>query len=193
MLGKLFQNSFKITCYVYSGNNRQKFPPLMSLPPWSRQVINTLMPKQNGFHFAEIFDFIVLYYKWDILIKISLKCVPKGPTNNIPSWDQTQQAPSHYLDQRWAQFADTYTCPSYLMSWKYINIMEWKTQNIFGQMCFPRVWQCIQRFQHAWNSSRKFNFLVVIQHQVFEVGKSRTVKMQSGCSLENILAIIQCM
>ena len=49
-------------------------------------IINTLRPKQNGRHFAEdIFKLIFLNENEWILIKISLKFVPKGQINNIPS------------------------------------------------------------------------------------------------------------
>ena len=47
---------------------------------------NTLRPRQNGRHFADdIFKCIFLNENVRILIKISLKVVPKGPINNIPS------------------------------------------------------------------------------------------------------------
>ena len=48
-------------------------------------AINTLRPRQNGRHFADdIFKCIFVNENVCILIKISLKFVPKGPINNIP-------------------------------------------------------------------------------------------------------------
>ena len=48
--------------------------------------VNTLRPRQNGRHFAEdIFKCILLNENVWIPNKISLKFVPKGPINNIPS------------------------------------------------------------------------------------------------------------
>ena len=48
--------------------------------------INTLRPSQNGRHFADdTFKRIFLNENVGILIKISLKFVPKGPINNIPA------------------------------------------------------------------------------------------------------------
>ena len=48
--------------------------------------LNTLRPRQNGRHFADdIFKCIFLNENVWILIKISLKFVPKGPINNIPA------------------------------------------------------------------------------------------------------------
>ena len=48
--------------------------------------VNTLRPKQNGPHFADdIFKCIFLNENAWILIKISLKFVPKGSINNIPA------------------------------------------------------------------------------------------------------------
>ena len=47
---------------------------------------NTLRPRQNGRHFADdIFKCIFLNEIAWIPIKISLKCVPQGPINNIPA------------------------------------------------------------------------------------------------------------
>ena len=47
---------------------------------------NSLRPRQNGRHFADdIFKCIFLNENVWIRIKISLKCVSKGPINNIPA------------------------------------------------------------------------------------------------------------
>ena len=49
-------------------------------------LINTLRQRQDGRHFADdIFKCIFLNENAWILIKISLKFIPKGPINNIPS------------------------------------------------------------------------------------------------------------
>ena len=51
-------------------------------------VLNTLRPRQNGCHFLDnIFKWIFLIENVWILfeIKISLKFVPRGPINNIPT------------------------------------------------------------------------------------------------------------
>ena len=57
------------------------------LTAWSGfSMFNTLRQKQDGRHFPDdIFNCIFLNEKVWILIKISLKFVPKGPINNIPS------------------------------------------------------------------------------------------------------------
>ena len=48
--------------------------------------INSLKPRQNGHHFGDdVFKCIFLDENVWILIKISLKFVPKGPINNIPA------------------------------------------------------------------------------------------------------------
>ena len=56
------------------------------LPCGGQGSINTLRLRQNGHHFPDdIFKCIFLNeYVW-IMIKVSLKFVPKGPINNIPS------------------------------------------------------------------------------------------------------------
>ena len=47
---------------------------------------NTLRPRQNGRHFADdIFKCIFINENISISIKLSLKFVPKGPINTIPS------------------------------------------------------------------------------------------------------------
>ena len=52
--------------------------------------VDTLRTRQNGRNFPEdIFKCIFLNENVSILIKISLKFVPKGPINNIPALVQT--------------------------------------------------------------------------------------------------------
>ena len=49
--------------------------------------INSSPPGQNGRHFADIiFRCIFVNEKFCILIKISLKFVPKGPIDNYPAF-----------------------------------------------------------------------------------------------------------
>ena len=49
-------------------------------------LVKTLRPRQNGRHFADdILKCIFLNENVRILIKISLRCVPKDPINNIPA------------------------------------------------------------------------------------------------------------
>ena len=49
-------------------------------------IINTMRPRQNGCHFADdIFKCIILNENIWIPIKNSLKFVPKGQINNIPT------------------------------------------------------------------------------------------------------------
>ena len=62
------------------------------LPCFSR--INTLKPRQNGRHFADnIFKCIFLNENVWIMVKISLKFVPKGAINNIPALVQIMAWP----------------------------------------------------------------------------------------------------
>ena len=54
--------------------------------PWTCHTFNTLRPRQNGRHFADdTFKRIFLNENVEILIKISLKFVHKGPINNTPA------------------------------------------------------------------------------------------------------------
>ena len=53
---------------------------------WWVSVVNTLRPRQNGRHFPDdIFKWIFLNENVWISMNISLKCVPRGPINNIPT------------------------------------------------------------------------------------------------------------
>ena len=53
---------------------------------WSNRFFNTLRPRHNGCHFTDaIFKCIFLNENFWIPIKISLKFVPKGPINYIPT------------------------------------------------------------------------------------------------------------
>ena len=55
-------------------------------PNFWMPLVNTLRPRQNGRRFADdMFKRIFLNENVRILIKISLKFVPKGPINNIPA------------------------------------------------------------------------------------------------------------
>ena len=54
--------------------------------PHLDHLLNTLRPRQNGQHFPDgIFKCISLKEKVWIAIKISLKFVPKGPINTVPT------------------------------------------------------------------------------------------------------------
>ena len=71
-------------------------------------TFNTLRPRQNGRHFADdVFKCIFLNENVWILLKISLKFVPKGRINNIPSLVQIK-ATSHYLSQWWFDYRRIY-------------------------------------------------------------------------------------
>ena len=53
---------------------------------WTCSYLNTLRPRQNGRHFPDdSFKWIFLNENVWILINISLKFVPRGPINNIPT------------------------------------------------------------------------------------------------------------
>ena len=69
-------------------------------------LFNTLRPGQNGWHFTDnIFKSNLLTKNIWISIRISLKFVPKGQSNNIPAlariWLGADQATSRYLYQWW--------------------------------------------------------------------------------------------
>ena len=58
----------------------------MHISSTSKRWVNTLRPRQNGRHFADdVFKCIFLNENVWISLKISLKFVPEGLINNIPS------------------------------------------------------------------------------------------------------------
>ena len=74
-------------------------------------TLNTLRPRQYGWHFADIFKYIFFNENVWILIKISLTFVPKCPISNIPALVQIMasvQATSHYLNQWWQVYRRIY-------------------------------------------------------------------------------------
>ena len=81
-----------IRCYIpqktINAIIHKKFPDARQIPDVPSLVmdINTLRPRQNGRHFPDdIFKCIFLNENVLILIKISLKFVPKGPIDIIPA------------------------------------------------------------------------------------------------------------
>ena len=77
------------------------------------RVVNSLRPRQNRRHCADnIFECNLLNENVWIMIKISLKFVPKGPNNNVPAlvqimaWRQTGDKP--LSEPMMTQFNDAY-------------------------------------------------------------------------------------
>ena len=88
--------------------------PMVMYHQWDPLTLNTLRPRQNGRHFADIiFKCIFLNENVWISIEISLKFIPKGPMHNIPALVQimacADQATSHYLHQWWLIYWRIYT------------------------------------------------------------------------------------
>ena len=84
-----------VTCLLYNEivtyllvTDEDHFVVWMQIQAFCRvnTFINTLRPKQNDRHLADdTFKHIFLNENVRISIKISLKFVPEGPINNIPS------------------------------------------------------------------------------------------------------------
>ena len=76
--------------------------------------VNTLRPRQNGRYFAEdTFKCIFVNVDIRVVMKISLKFVPKGPINNIPAlvqimaWRQSGDKP---ISEPMLVFVPTHIC-----------------------------------------------------------------------------------
>ena len=66
---------------IWKANMTDLFPT-----PTAASAVNTLRPRQNGHHLPNyILRCIFLNGNEWVLIQISLKCIAKGPINNIPS------------------------------------------------------------------------------------------------------------
>ena len=77
---------FKATYDVCMQGHVELKGALPSRHAYVHSAFNTLRPRQNGRHFPEdIFKPIFLNENVWISLKVSLKFVPKGPINNIPS------------------------------------------------------------------------------------------------------------
>ena len=81
-------NKFHYNLINFRKNTHKRHP----MAPWAMgcllwvQSVNTLGPRQIGCHFPDnIFKCIFFNENVWISIKISLKCVPKGPVNSIPA------------------------------------------------------------------------------------------------------------
>ena len=78
------------------------------------QHLNSLRPRQDGRHFADVFKCNFLNENAWIPIKKSLKFFPKGPINNIPAlvqimaWRRTGDKP--LSEPMMTQFNDAYMC-----------------------------------------------------------------------------------
>ena len=113
--------------------NKPMSQPHHTLCTW----FNTLRPRQNGRHFPDdIFKFIFMNENDSIVIKISLKFIPKGPINNIPALVQ-------------------------IMAWRRLGdkpLSEPMMVNLLTHVCVTRPqWVkpmvcCWGILQHAWHS-----------------------------------------
>ena len=114
--------------------------------------INALKPRENGPHFADdIFKCIFVNENLWIPLKISLKFVPKGPINNIPSlvqimaWRRTGDKP---LSEPMMVRLPTYICvtwPQWVNCW-YIHARKfytyyWHIHDGMFYTMFP-LWIC---------------------------------------------------
>ena len=93
------------------------------------QLVNTLRPRQNGRHFPDdIFKWIFFNENVWISINISLKFVPRGPINNIPTLVQvmTWRLPgTKPLSEPMMVRLPTHICvtrPQWVREWSYISV-----------------------------------------------------------------------
>ena len=108
-------------CHEIFGMMSQMSPVIKwySIISWG---INSSPPGQNGHHFPDdIFKCIFMNEKFCILIRISLKFVPKGPINNIPALVQIMACrligAKPLFEPMLIQFTDAYMRHQGEMSW----------------------------------------------------------------------------
>ena len=108
--------------------------------------LNILTPRQNGRHFPDdVLKWIFLNENVSILLKISLKFVPKVRINNIPALDQ---ATSHYLNHWWLVYWRIFTSlglneltlevPLYFLFY-FQTSMKWNANIFIQEPSFERV------------------------------------------------------
>ena len=112
-------------------------------------IFITSRPRQNGCHFADdAFKCIYLNGNFRILIKISLKFVPKGPINNVPAlvqimaWHRPGEKPSS--EQMMVRLS-MHICVT-LPQWVKLPSLKW------WQFCLAR---CVKpSFYRSWSRTR---------------------------------------
>ena len=94
--------------------------------------INSLRPRPNRRHFAEdIFKWIFLNENVWISVKISLKCVPKGPINKIPALVQImawRRPGDEQLSEPMMVRSLTHICvtrPQWVKTWRHLFVFLW--------------------------------------------------------------------
>ena len=135
---------------------------LFLLPSWQLQSNNnTLRPRQNGRHFPnDIFKWIFLNGNVWISTNISLKFVPRGPINNIPTlvqvmaWRRPGDKP---LSEPMMVRLPTHICVT-RPQWDNLsgssrdtreNRMHWENESVFWSCYFA----CHQAVSHNVNQS----------------------------------------
>ena len=103
-------------------------------------AFSTLRPRQNSRHFPDdMFKCIFLNENASISIKISLKFVPKGRINNIPTlvqimaWHRPGDKP---LSEPMVVSLLTHTC---VTQSEWVNSLSWKTWKQFYECILKRI------------------------------------------------------
>ena len=142
-------------------------------------MFNTLRPRQNGCHFADdVFKCIFLNENVWILLKISLKFVPKGPINIIPSlvqvmaWRRPGDNPLSepmmvslltHICVAWPQSVKSKGISNHYASWLFI--LKLGQANTKKNINTPHYWSVVRGI-HQWpNNHRKLQGYTCISEQ----------------------------
>ena len=107
-------------------------------------IFNTLRPRQHGRHFTDnTFKRIFLNENVRISLKISLKFVPKGPINNIPSLVQVMA---------WCKPGDK-PLSEPMMVWSLTHICVTRPQWVNHIVEYSQVFQHSQWFHYTFEQS----------------------------------------
>ena len=122
------------------------------LDPGTPLHINTLRPRQNGRHFADgIFKCIFLHENVWILIKNSLKFVPKGSINNIPAlvqimaWRRSGAKP---LSESMLVSLPTHIC---ITRPQWVNTLTWDQIVTILQRIYSNAFSSLKKFEFRFN------------------------------------------
>ena len=106
-------------CWLYPITNKVYHILLMFICITQTQRVNILMPGQDGRHFPDgIFIYIFSNENAWILVSISLRFVPKGPINNIPSSIQTMV---------WRRSGDTPLSGAKMALFNDVHMRHWRS------------------------------------------------------------------
>ena len=134
--------------------------------------LNQLRPRQNGRHFPDdIFKWIFLNENVRISINISLKFVPRGPFNNVPTLVQVmawRRPGDKALSETMMVRLPTHICVT-RPQWVKLplgRIWHQRVRNVPKMYGFPMTLLRPQIIDKSWNGQKKFWFDITLTFNI---------------------------